>query len=181
MPQKLLIHRRLDKNFQFQDDWTNISSPAYSQIDPVWTRCSHHDVCLLTAELRSVWCTWVQTMGLTHDDEAVRALGCRANVNLSWITVSTAFYSCKAMGWKDVVGTSLVVQWLRICLPMQGTWVWSLVGELRLLQGRANSDFMLELFHDPTCCRATKPMRHNYGLTVLNERHRCSEKPAKHN
>ena len=28
-------------------------------------------------------------------------------------------------------GTSLVVQWLRIRLPMQGTWVPSLVGELR--------------------------------------------------
>ena len=27
--------------------------------------------------------------------------------------------------------TSLVVQWLRIYLPMQGTWVWSLVRELR--------------------------------------------------
>ena len=34
---------------------------------------------------------------------------------------------------------SLVAQWLRICLPMQGTRVWSLVRE------------------DPTCCRATKP------------------------
>ena len=29
-------------------------------------------------------------------------------------------------------GTSLVVEWLRICLPMQGTLVPSLVGELRL-------------------------------------------------
>ena len=29
------------------------------------------------------------------------------------------------------LGTSLAVQWLRIPLPMQGTWVWSLVGELR--------------------------------------------------
>ena len=28
-------------------------------------------------------------------------------------------------------GTSLVVQWLGICLPMQGTWVRSLVKELR--------------------------------------------------
>ena len=28
-------------------------------------------------------------------------------------------------------GTSVVVQWLRICLAMQGTWVRSLVGELR--------------------------------------------------
>ena len=40
--------------------------------------------------------------------------------------------------------TSLVVQWLRICLPMEGTNVQSLVWE------------------DPTCRRATKPMRHNY-------------------
>ena len=35
---------------------------------------------------------------------------------------------------------SLVVQWLRICLPMQGTWVQFLVWE------------------DPTCCGAMKPM-----------------------
>ena len=27
-------------------------------------------------------------------------------------------------------GMSLVFQWLRICLAMPGTWVWSLVGEL---------------------------------------------------
>ena len=34
-------------------------------------------------------------------------------------------------------GTSLVVQQLKICLPMQGTWVWSLVKEPRshMLQG----------------------------------------------
>ena len=41
-------------------------------------------------------------------------------------------------------GTSLVAQWLRICLPVQGTQVRSLVQE------------------DPTCCRATKPVSHNY-------------------
>ena len=40
--------------------------------------------------------------------------------------------------------TSLVVQWLRIHLPMQGTWVGALVQE------------------DPTCHGATKPMSHNY-------------------
>ena len=39
---------------------------------------------------------------------------------------------------------SLVAQWLRICLPMQGTRVQALVRE------------------DPTCCGAAKPMRHNY-------------------
>ena len=39
---------------------------------------------------------------------------------------------------------SLVVQWLRIHLPMQGTRVRALVRE------------------DPTCRGATKPVRHNY-------------------
>ena len=41
-------------------------------------------------------------------------------------------------------GTSLVVQWVRICLPVQGTRVRALVWE------------------DPTCCGATKPVRHNH-------------------
>ncbi|KAJ8794112.1 hypothetical protein J1605_019104 [Eschrichtius robustus] len=41
-------------------------------------------------------------------------------------------------------GASLVAQWLRIRLPMQGTWVRALVRE------------------DPTCRGATKPVRHNY-------------------
>ena len=30
-----------------------------------------------------------------------------------------------------MAGTSPVVQWLRICLPMQGMWVQSLISELR--------------------------------------------------
>ena len=45
---------------------------------------------------------------------------------------------------RQTPGTSLVAQWLRIRLPMQGTRVRALVRE------------------DPTCCGATKPMRHNY-------------------
>ena len=40
--------------------------------------------------------------------------------------------------------TSLVAQWLRIRLPMQGTWVRALVQE------------------NLTCHGATKPVRHNY-------------------
>ena len=42
------------------------------------------------------------------------------------------------------LGASLVVQWLRIRLPMQGTRVRALVWE------------------DPTCCGATKHVSHNY-------------------
>ena len=45
----------------------------------------------------------------------------------------------KIMFW-----ASLVVQWLRIRLPMQGARVRALVWE------------------DPTCNRATKPVHHNY-------------------
>ena len=63
------------------------------------------------------------------------------------------FTKYRVLGWltfffqyiKDVVqGASLVVQWLRICLPMQGT------------RGRAL------VWEDPTCRRATGPVSHNY-------------------
>ena len=47
---------------------------------------------------------------------------------------------------------SLVAQWLRICLPRQGTQVRALVWE------------------DPTCRGATKPVRHNYWACVPRER-----------
>ena len=45
---------------------------------------------------------------------------------------------------KEMMGASLVAQWLRICLPMQRTRVRALVWE------------------DPTCHGATKPVHHNY-------------------
>ena len=56
---------------------------------------------------------------------------------------------------KSITGTSLVAQWLRICLPMQETRVRSLVWE------------------DPACHRATKPVCHNYWA--------CALEPASHN
>ena len=45
---------------------------------------------------------------------------------------------------ENSMGASLMAQWLRIRLPMQGTRVRALVQE------------------DPTCYAATKPVRHNY-------------------
>ena len=45
---------------------------------------------------------------------------------------------------KGYFRASLVVQWLRVRLPMQGTRVRALVWE------------------DPTCRGATRPVRHNY-------------------
>ena len=50
---------------------------------------------------------------------------------------------------------SLVAQWLRISLPMQGTCVRALVQE------------------DPTCHGTTKPMRHDYRA--------CTLEPVSHN
>ena len=44
----------------------------------------------------------------------------------------------------NLEGTAPLVQWLRIRLPMEGTWVQALVRE------------------DPTCRGATKPVCHNY-------------------
>ena len=51
--------------------------------------------------------------------------------------------TCKVL-LKVAPWASLVAQWLRIRLPMQGTWVRALVWE------------------DPTCRGATRPVSHNY-------------------
>ena len=65
--------------------------------------------------------------------------------------------------------TSLVVQWLRICLPTQGTWVRSLLQE------------------DSTSCRPTKPERRKNQahalepvLSIIAEKPR-DEKPVHSN
>ena len=64
---------------------------------------------------------------------------------------------------KDVVGTSLVAQWIRIHLPMQGTRVPYLVRE------------------DPTCRRATKPVHHNYWAQTPQLLKPTSLEPVLHN
>ena len=56
---------------------------------------------------------------------------------------------------ESTVGTSLVAHWLRVRLPVRGTRVWALVRE------------------DPTCRRATRPVRHSYWA--------CTLEPASHN
>ena len=61
----------------------------------------------------------------------------------------------KVLKWKKKNRASLVAQWSRICLPMQGTRVRALVQE------------------DPTCRGATKPVRHNYWA--------CALEPTSHN
>ena len=60
----------------------------------------------------------------------------------------------------DLGVAALVVQWLRLYLPVQGTWVRSLVQE------------------DPTCQGATKLLC--LDPTLCNKRSPCSEKPMPH-
>ena len=62
-----------------------------------------------------------------------------------------------------VMQASLVVQWLRIHLPMQGTWVRALVRE------------------DPTRRGATKPVCHNYWARMPQLLKPACLEPARHN
>ena len=62
-------------------------------------------------------------------------------VKKMWHIYTIEYYSAIK---KSEIGASLVAQWLRICLPMQGTRIRALVWE------------------DPTCRGATKPVSHNY-------------------
>ena len=58
---------------------------------------------------------------------------------------------------KVLMRASLMVQWLRIHLPKQGTWVWF-------------------LFQDPTCTGTSKPIGHNYWVHAPRA-HAPQEKP----
>ena len=72
-------------------------------------------------------------------------------VSKTHLSRANALYAYYLETWR----TSVVVQRLRIWLPMQGTWVQALVRE------------------DPTCRRATKPVHHNYWA--------CALEPTSHN
>ena len=75
----------------------------------------------------------------------------------------------RPLSWNPIAGTSLVVQWLRICLPMKGTWV------------------RFPFQGDPTYCRTARPVHHNnWGphaqepMFYIKRIHR-NEKPTSHN
>ena len=77
----------------------------------------------------------------------------RTKAGAHWHGGARVLFPALLVSWLCHLGTiavkklewaSLVAQWLRIHLPMQGTWVRALVWE------------------DPTCRGATKPVSHNY-------------------
>ena len=63
---------------------------------------------------------------------------CEAPYSKAWLSVCADFVSC-SQKWL-LYGTSLVVQWLRICLALQGTWFQSLVVKLKSCMPWSNSD-----------------------------------------
>ena len=61
----------------------------------------------------------------------------------------------KSWTWLKWFSMRAVASWYRIHLPLQETWIGSLIWE------------------DPTCCGSTKPERHNYWA--------CAREPGSHN
>ena len=106
---------------------------------------------------------------------AARSYGCPATCDVDRCYTHLLLFAVHLPGddsenriFKSSTGTSLMAQWLRICLLMQGTWVRALVRE------------------DPTCRGAAEPARHNYWACALepvlrNRRSHGNEKPMHFN
>ena len=85
---------------------------------------------------------------LDKELETYSPWGCKESDTTEQLTrihvYQVSFRDCQFKRKRSRFGISLVVQRIRLHLPMQGTWVQSLVQEYF------------------TCHRATKPLRHNY-------------------
>ena len=80
------------------------------------------------------------------------------NVMNNFVLIPVSFYLLRRKFHikNDQKGASLVAQWSRIHLPIQETWVWSLIQE------------------DPACHGAAKPVRHNCWACALESgSHNC--------
>ena len=83
------------------------------------------------------WCVKCLTMGTLKEKKKTKLLMTCSIWQSSWYKYS----HCDWSQWSQATtmkspnriekGTSLAVQWLRLCLPMQGVWIWFLVWELK--------------------------------------------------
>ena len=121
--------------------------------------CNTGDVDLIPGSGRLPWRReWFPTpvflLGEFHRQRSLVDYSPRTRrVRHDWLTLSLFTFKLLLCmhthsSWTTKLGTSLAVQWLRICLPMQGTWVQFLA------------------WKDPTCCGATKPVRYKYWAGV---------------
>ena len=90
---------------------------------------------------------------------------------------SFLFANCLKQKFKQL-GTSLVVQWLRICLPNQGPWVWPLVWELRSHMPWSNWFSAPQLLSQHSRARKPHLLQPVCLEPVLHKRSHHSEKPA---
>ena len=107
-----------------------------SSVGSHFQRLTHPDLVLYAQQMAVL--LWEPCQDINH-----RQVGNHSNIDTEFILVQLYLYNRK------ISGASLVMQWLRIRLPMQETRVRALVRE------------------DPTCHGATKPVRHNYWACVL--------------
>ena len=100
---------------------------------------TYFSICILKLAVgdNNIWSTWLH----------------RVIVKLTW--------SILVCSKRHQTGTPLVVQWLRICLPMWGMWVPSLVGEV-----------------DPTRHRTTK-LAHSTKVPATTIKIQCRQKKKK--
>ena len=139
------------------------TSPAHSPIECVWSmwpwplqqlierKMGTWPNCTVSNNLWPVWSSvnWSSSNGFFSWELGVRGTG---NSWLERVTRTRRLWVKVIWGTRIRVSravTSLVVQWLRIRLPMQGTQVRALVRE------------------DSTCRGATKPVHHNYWACAL--------------
>ena len=87
---------------------------------------------------------WRRTFGSALQAQVWLCRGCWAAVLCFDVVACRGQRYKQNLSSRRVWGMSLLVQWSRIWLPMQGTQVWSLVWE------------------DSACLGATKPMYHSY-------------------
>ena len=92
--------------------------------------------------------TAIPLLGIYPEKTIIQKESCTTMFIAALFTIASTWKQPKCPStheWiKNVYRASLVAQWLRICLPMQGTRVRALVWE------------------DPTCHRATGPVSQNY-------------------
>ena len=122
--------------------WQNTSS------NHIWNSLSHNH-CLpkmwpfpmlmtrLPSTHRCQWGVQMRCPGEKQEEWSHSSVPCSHGLRPTWRSTS---HILKIGHWR----ASVEAQWLRICLPMQGTRVRALVWE------------------DPTCHGATKPVHHNY-------------------